>query len=66
MLEVSVRPRPWLPIKTPQRIRTTTWGIRGRGNAATTMGASAAISDTANSVWRLLTSILVFPPPPST
>src|ERR1700749_4267085 len=57
MLSVFCRPRPWWPMMTPHRISTTTWGMRGRGSAATMMGASAAISDTANSVGRLLTSI---------
>ena len=50
MLSVFWSPMTCGPIRMPQKIRTTTWGSRGRRSAAQIIGASAAISDTANSV----------------
>jgi hypothetical protein len=52
MLPVSARPRTCGPIRTPARISTTTWGMRGPGNAATMIGASAATTVTASKAWR--------------
>lgn len=52
MLPVSARPRTCGPITTPARIKTTTWGMRGPGSAATMSGASAATTVTASNAWR--------------
>ena len=57
MLAVSARPSPFGPIRMPAKIRTTTWGMRGPGSAATMMGASAATSATTSSVSRPFASI---------